>query len=639
MWFRSWAMHSPMSRPLVRHAAAHAVSGLLIAATAGTLACTPTEDATPTPVASGEAPPTPMPSTAPGEPGPAVEPGEGETGGDPEPAAEAGGAAEAGETGEVEPGEEPGEIIPAAPAGYGVFKFSQEPLSEEELTLHGLAGYEIVAVYAEPNKDSAHLGFLRIGARMRVGKKTVTEDCRKGWYALEGGGWACASRGLVVDTKAPFMGFQPTPARLDQPFPYDWAYVREWNTPMWWQVPSSEALAATREKRAILEAERKGEPPPGSEPAAPAGGGTAGGGEGGDAPLPAPDGEGAGDGGGAEPTPPPAPPTPPPADPTPSPPEEEKEPVKIPLSPSTPWLEKGYFLSLGETLREGSMSYWRTARGGVVEKSKAYPYEAKDYQGAEIHPGMSFPFGFVMAKNGTKLLELGADDKLHATGKTLEKRTFLDLGEEVEVNGQTYFTVLPYPPEDATADANGEAKPDAGGEGGEAEPMLLVKADVMRLADIQPIPKGLEPWDRWVDVDITKQILVAYEGARPVYVTLVSTGKKGSPEEPFDTPTGRYRIYSKQVTSNMDGATATDGNYAIQDVPWVMYFEGSYALHGAFWHTSFGYVRSHGCVNLGPSDARWLFFWTTPFVPPLWHGVTASDDNPGTTVIVRESGG
>ncbi|MCA9697792.1 MAG: L,D-transpeptidase, partial [Myxococcales bacterium] len=124
---------------------------------------------------------------------------------------------------------------------------------------------------------------------------------------------------------------------------------------------------------------------------------------------------------------------------------------------------------------------------------------------------------------------------------------------------------------------------------------------------------------------------------RPVYVTLVSTGKKGTNEEPFDTPVGRYRIYSKQVTSNMDGTTATDGNYAIQDVPWVMYFEGSYALHGAFWHQSFGYVRSHGCVNLGPSDARWLFMWSTPYLPEGWHGVKTSDDNPGTTVVIRKS--
>lgn len=575
-----------------------------LAAWTASVACTATEPDTGGPPsaqdASPEIEPAPIPVDADGDPNTSAS--------TPEPiaAAEDDGA-------EIEPDavEQPQAII-AAPADYGVFKFPKPPPTEEELVLYGLAGYEIVAVYAEPNKDSAHLGFLRIGTRMRVGQKIVTDDCRKGWHALEGGGYACASRGLVVDTRDPFMSYKPSPARLDQPFPFDWAYVREWNTPMWWQVPSSAALAATREKRAILEAERTGQPLPGSEPAPPNGSGD-GSGEGGAA-------EGGAEGGEPTPTPPPPPPEPKPA--------EEKPQVQIPLSPSTPWLERGFFLSLGESIREDNTSYWRTARGGIVEKSRAYPYEAKDFKGAEILPGMDFPFGFVMVKDGTKLLELRSDDKLHATGKTLDKRSFLDLGEEVEVAGRTYFTVLPYPPPESSDEPN--AEPDS-------QPLLLVKADVMRLADQQPLPKGLDPWDRWIDVDITKQILVAYEGTRPVYATLVSTGKKGSADEPFDTPPGRYRVYSKQVTSNMDGTTATDGNYAIQDVPWVMYFQGSYALHGAFWHTSFGAVRSHGCVNLGPSDARWLFFWAPPFLPERWHGVTAGEDNPGTTVIVRQS--
>lgn len=587
----------------------------------------------------------------------------------PEPAEAGEPIAEAGELAE----EDPGEIVPAAPADYGQMNFATAPPTKEELTHYGLAGYEVVAVYSAPEKDSTHLGFLRIGARMRVGKKIVTEDCRRGWHALEGGGFACASRGLVVEEREPFMSYQPAKPRMDEPFPYDWAYVRQWNTPMWWQVPSAEALAATSEKRAILESERTGEPLPGTEPVV--------------EPLPgvgdieeasdAAASEGPGDPPGAvEPIgdgvegaePDPAPVDPAPVDPAsvdpasvdPAPvdpalplvPEEEEEPIKIPLSPSTPWLEKGYFLSLGETIREDGRSYWRTARGGVVEKKHAYPYKPKDYQGAEIFDGMTFPVGFVMVRGGTKLLRLGDDDKLHKTGKTLDKRTFLDLGEEVEIAGRAYFTVTPYPPEPSDADVPAKpeapvktgvpAKPEAPGETGReveepASPTLFVKASIIRLAELQPLPKGLDPWERWIDVDLSKQMLVAYEGARPVYVTLVSTGKKGTTEERFDTPTGRFRIYSKQVTSNMDGATATDGNYAIQDVPWVMYFEGSYALHGAFWHRSFGYVRSHGCINLGPTDARWLFFWTTPFVPELWHGVTAGGDNPGSTVIVRES--
>jgi lipoprotein-anchoring transpeptidase ErfK/SrfK len=75
--------------------------------------------------------------------------------------------------------------------------------------------------------------------------------------------------------------------------------------------------------------------------------------------------------------------------------------------------------------------------------------------------------------------------------------------------------------------------------------------------------------------------------------------------------------------------------YSIEDVPWTMYFHESYALHGAFWHNLFGRERSHGCVNLSPADARWLFFWAGPTLPSGWHGVRSTSDNPGTAVVIR----
>ena len=85
----------------------------------------------------------------------------------------------------------------------------------------------------------------------------------------------------------------------------------------------------------------------------------------------------------------------------------------------------------------------------------------------------------------------------------------------------------------------------------------------------------------------------------------------------------------------MDGS-AGEGNYSIQDVPWAMYFNDNFALHGAFWHHGFGRVRSHGCVNLGATDARWLFMWSTPYLPKGWHGVHAHEGSPGTTVVVHD---
>jgi lipoprotein-anchoring transpeptidase ErfK/SrfK len=151
-------------------------------------------------------------------------------------------------------------------------------------------------------------------------------------------------------------------------------------------------------------------------------------------------------------------------------------------------------------------------------------------------------------------------------------------------------------------------------------------------------PADLGPHEKWIDVDLGKQLLVAFEGKHPVYGTRVSSGKHWSwdPEHDHPTPTGTFRIYEKHVSTTMDGDVAADGPYSIEDVPWVMYFQGSYALHGAFWHNLFGSTRSHGCVNLSPIDARELFFWTEPRLPKGWHGVFQTEAQAGTRVVIHE---
>ena len=125
---------------------------------------------------------------------------------------------------------------------------------------------------------------------------------------------------------------------------------------------------------------------------------------------------------------------------------------------------------------------------------------------------------------------------------------------------------------------------------------------------------------RWIDVSILKQALVAYEGERPVYATLVSTGRDGigDPEETHSTIQGTFLVHTKHVTVTMDGDDAGD-EFDLRDVPWVQYFTAGYALHAAYWHDDFGTPRSHGCVNLAPLDASFLFAWTDPVVPEGWH--------------------
>jgi len=130
---------------------------------------------------------------------------------------------------------------------------------------------------------------------------------------------------------------------------------------------------------------------------------------------------------------------------------------------------------------------------------------------------------------------------------------------------------------------------------------------------------------KWVEVDLSEQRLVAYENGQPVFETLVSTGIARYP-----TVTGRYRIYLKLLYDNMSGP-----GYYLPNVPYVMYFYRGYALHGTYWHNNFGRPMSHGCVNLRTEDAKWLFQWTEPRLPPGARYVYAGRDNPGTLVIIH----
>ena len=163
---------------------------------------------------------------------------------------------------------------------------------------------------------------------------------------------------------------------------------------------------------------------------------------------------------------------------------------------------------------------------------------------------------------------------------------------------------------------------------------VIVREDALRIARRIERPTGVPEDARWVHVDLGAQILVAYEGDEPVFTTLVSTGRNG-----FETPTGLFRIQSKHLSTTMDDPNAGAESYSIEDVPWTMYFEGSYALHAAFWHDRFGRPRSHGCVNLAPADARWIFMWSEPALPPGWHGISSDRGEGGFVYVTAPDAG
>lgn len=106
---------------------------------------------------------------------------------------------------------------------------------------------------------------------------------------------------------------------------------------------------------------------------------------------------------------------------------------------------------------------------------------------------------------------------------------------------------------------------------------------------------------RWIEVNLSTQTLIAWQGDTSVMYTNISSGLPRTP-----TVTGRYKIYSKYTAQRMTGP-----GYDLPGVPWVMYFYGGYALHGAYWHNNFGNPMSHGCVNMRVGEAQMLYNWAS----------------------------
>jgi lipoprotein-anchoring transpeptidase ErfK/SrfK len=118
-------------------------------------------------------------------------------------------------------------------------------------------------------------------------------------------------------------------------------------------------------------------------------------------------------------------------------------------------------------------------------------------------------------------------------------------------------------------------------------------------------PESIGNGEKWIDVNLTSQTLVAFEGNAPVFQSLVSSGTAKHP-----TVTGQFRIWLRFSSQDMNGRRL-GYDYFLKDVPYVQYFYQDYALHGTFWHNNFGTPMSHGCVNLPTPSAEWLFNWAS----------------------------
>jgi lipoprotein-anchoring transpeptidase ErfK/SrfK len=128
--------------------------------------------------------------------------------------------------------------------------------------------------------------------------------------------------------------------------------------------------------------------------------------------------------------------------------------------------------------------------------------------------------------------------------------------------------------------------------------------------DVSPINPDVDPATKKVVVNLNYQSLSCMEGDKEVYFCRVSTGMQGD-----STPLGEHSVFWKLISVRMT-ATATGASYDLPGMSWTTFFaQNGVAIHAATSHNDFGAVRSHGCVNCRPEDAKWVFRWSQPSVP------------------------
>lgn len=186
-----------------------------------------------------------------------------------------------------------------------------------------------------------------------------------------------------------------------------------------------------------------------------------------------------------------------------------------------------------------------------------------------------------------------------------------------------------------------EAKPDDAGflwykiddDKKEAKSFYVLARHMRRILpeELAPINPGA---NKRIEVSLAEQRLDCFEDDNLVFSTLISSGSGG-----FGTLKGEHAVVYKQVSRHMysdpeQEAFSDPDFFDLPGVPFNIFFTTlGHAIHGTYWHGDYGRPRSHGCLNITPEAARWIWRWTDP--PASYFALAAgSSSEPGTPVTV-----
>ncbi len=146
----------------------------------------------------------------------------------------------------------------------------------------------------------------------------------------------------------------------------------------------------------------------------------------------------------------------------------------------------------------------------------------------------------------------------------------------------------------------------------------FVRAETLRrIKPSEFTPLSPEVTDKHIEVNLKDQMVYAYGNNSLVYSAQCATGAlftiEGGNLADFTTPMGEHAVVRKRPSRHMHGFEGRPDAYDLPGVPFCTYFtEAGAAIHGAYWHNDFGHPRSHGCVNVPPQFAKWVYRWTMP---------------------------
>jgi hypothetical protein len=274
-------------------------------------------------------------------------------------------------------------------------------------------------------------------------------------------------------------------------------------------------------------------------------------------------------------------------------------------------LYEGYKIAWTQEFDAAGRTWLLTPDLTLVPKDKVRQKPLPTLKGIDLkkNPQIEFPLAFFWLDDSVKF-ERASDNKLVPTEQRWTRHQFIEttMGQAMGPGGIYWET---------------------------KDGHFVKYQDVTLIRTAATRPAGVGPNDKWVEVRVTWGYLIAYEGDKPVYVTAISPGIDGIASGKHATARGRHHVDWKMYSSDMSGRDKGKDWY-VDEVPWVQFYEGNYALHGAWWHNDFGRPKSHGCINIAPADAQALFRWMDPVIPEGWYAVsTYYPHTLGTMVHIR----